>query len=158
MPAPVWNNPLLTLRAPEWVAAFYLFLLHFVWEMLQTPFFADMAAMAHWPATLFCLSATLGDVVIGVVGFGAAALAQRDRGWFLAPTRLAVAIYVSTGLLATVVLEWYALSQGRWSYGEMMPVVPGLRVGLLPLLQWIILPWPVLFLLRRHHAGAGSAF
>ena len=158
MAPPIWNNPLLTLRTPEWVAAFYLFLVHFVWEMLQTPFFAGMPAMAHWPATLVCLKATLGDVVIGVVAFAMAALVQRDRGWFLAPTWRSLAVFIGTGLLATVLLEWHALAQGRWSYGEMMPVVPGLGVGLLPLLQWIILPWPVLFLLRRHHLGAVSRY
>ena len=36
----------------------------------------------------------------------------------------------------------------------MMPIVPGLNVGLVPIVQWLILPWPALFLLRRHHIGA----
>lgn len=135
----------------------YLFLLHFVWEMLQTPFFAEMAAMPHWPATLFCLKATIGDVAIGLAAFAGGALVERSRGWFLEPSPMALIVYMLVGLAATVGLELHAVAQGRWSYSELMPVVPGLRVGVVPLLQWIVLPCAALFLLRRHHLGAGRA-
>ncbi len=154
----VWRNPLLHVRTPEWVFAMYLLLLHFVWEMLQTPFYVDMATMAHWPATLFCLRATLGDVVIGLAAFGTAALLQRDRGWFLKPSRPALLAYLGVGLLATVLFERHAIATGRWTYASLMPVIPGLGVGVIPVLQWIVLPWPALFLLRRHHLGARTRF
>lgn len=150
----IWKNPFLTLRTPEWVLALYLLLLHFTWEMLQTPFFAEMATMPHWPATLVCLRATIGDVAIGVLAFSFAAWTQGDRGWFLWPTKRALLLFVVVGLLATVALEMHATAQGRWNYSELMPVLPGLGVGLAPLLQWLVLPWPALFLLRRHHVGA----
>lgn len=156
MSGAVWKSPFTSLRTPEWVAALYLFLLHFVWEMLQTPLFAGMATMQHWPATLMCLQATLGDVAIGVAAFCAAAFAQSDRGWFLAPRARALAVYIATGIALTIGLELHAIGQGRWAYAAAMPVIPGLRVGLIPIVQWLILPWVVLFLLRRHHAGAGG--
>lgn len=150
----IWRNPIRTLRTPEWVAALYLFLLHFVWEMLQTPFFAEMQTMPHWPATLFCLKATIGDVMIGVTAFCTAALMQRDRGWFLSPTRRALITFIAIGVAAAIGLELHAIAQGRWSYSALMPIVPSLNVGLIPILQWLILPWPLLLLLRRHHVGA----
>lgn len=152
----IWKSPICTLRTPEWVAALYLFLLHFVWEMLQTPFFAEMQTMAHWPATLFCLRATIGDVAIGVGAFCTAALMQRDRGWFLSPTRPGLLAFLAVGVAATIGLELNAIARGRWSYSALMPVIPGLNVGLVPILQWLLLPWPLLFLLRRHHVGAGQ--
>lgn len=158
MEGEVWRNPVRTLRTPEWVCAMYLFLLHFVWEMLQTPFYAEMAVMPHWPATLFCLRATIGDVAIGVAAFCAAALVQRSRGWFLEPTTVAVVAFVGVGVLATVALELHAFAQDRWSYSAVMPVVSVVGVGLVPLMQWLVLPWPLLFLLRRHHLGARSMF
>ena len=114
----VWKSPFLTLRTPEWVLALYLFLLHFVWEMLQTPFFAEMATMPHWPATLFCLRATFGDIAIGVAAFGSAALVQGSRGWFLAPTAKALLTFIVAGLLATLLLELHATTSGRWAYSE----------------------------------------
>ncbi len=150
----LWRSPIVTLRTPEWVLALYLFLLHFVWEMLQTPFFDGMPAMPHWPATLFCLGATLGDVAIGLLSFGAAALTQRDRGWFLSPSLAAASVFIMTGLASTVVLELHATAVGRWAYSPLMPVLPGLRVGVVPLLQWVVLPPIALFLLRRHHLGS----
>jgi hypothetical protein len=36
-----------------------------------------------------------------------------------------------------------------------MPLLPGLRIGLVPLLQWLLLPTAVLWLLRDH-LKAGS--
>lgn len=149
----VWHHPLKSLRTPEWVLAMYLFLLHFVWEILQTPFFWSMPGMAHWTATLLCVRATLGDVVIGIACFSAVSLAWRDRGWFLAPHRAMLALYVGLGVLATLVLEMHALGTGRWAYAAAMPVLPGLGVGLVPVLQWLVLPPAALFILRRHHLG-----
>lgn len=153
-----WRNPLLTVRTPEWVFAFYALLLHFFWEMLQTPFFAGMAAMAHWPATLFCLQATLGDVAITLVACLSAAAAARDRGWFIAPGRVELLLYMSSGLALTLALELHAVHWGkRWAYSAAMPVVPGVGVGLVPIVQWLVVPLVVLFVVRRHHLGAGKA-
>ncbi len=40
-----------------------------------------------------------------------------------------------TLIVFALVLEWWALSTGRWAYNELMPIVPVLKVGLSPLLQ-----------------------
>ena len=146
---PPWS-----LNAPEWVLALLLFLFHFIWEMLQTPFFATMSEMPHWPATLICLRATLGDAGIGVLAFEAMTLLTWDRSWFLHSSTLATLGYVAFGVLATVALEIHALSPAhRWVYSDLMPIIPGLGIGLVPLLQWLILPCPVLYLLKRHYLG-----
>ena len=148
-----WRSPLVTLRAPEWVFAMYAFLMHFAWEMLQTPFFSGMSTMEHWPATLLCLKATLGDVVIALAAMNLSGLALRDRGWFLAPEIQSLSVYLCVGLACTIALELHALWTGRWAYSSMMPTVPGLGVGLVPLLQWIVIPLATAFVVRRHHLG-----
>lgn len=154
MTAVRWRNPLTSLRTPEWVLAMYALLVNFLWEMLQTPFFADMPQMAHWPATLLCLRATTGDAGIAVAAHLAVAARWRDRGWFLAPDRPKVALLIALGVLATVLLELHAVHwAARWSYSGLMPVIPLLGVGLVPIVQWIVLPPLTLFLLRRHHLG-----
>jgi hypothetical protein len=153
----VWRHPLLSLRTPEWVLGMYLFLLNFTWEMLQTPFFLDMPRMPHWPATLICAQATLGDVLIGVASFSVVSLAWRDRGWFLVPERAMLALYVAVGVLLTIGLEIHAVSwAGRWAYAPSMPVIPALGVGLVPILQWLVIPPVALFILRRHHLGVSG--
>ena len=37
----------------------------------------------------------------------------------------------------------------RWAYAERMPVIPLLEVGLSPLLQWIVVPPLIVWLVRR---------
>ncbi len=49
----------------------------------------------------------------------------------------------SIGVGLTVVIELLAQHGGwlaAWSYSAAMPVIPGLGVGLVPVLQWIVLP------------------
>jgi hypothetical protein len=52
---------------------------------------------------------------------------------------LIVALALLGGLIG-VGLERAALSEGRWAYSAAMPVIPGLRVGVAPVLQMALLP------------------
>jgi len=55
------------------------------------------------------------------------------------------------------VLEGLATgSADRWQYAEVMPRLPILGTGLAPLGQWLVLPPIVLWLTRRHLAGAAA--
>jgi hypothetical protein len=54
---------------PEANVSLFAFLLHYSWEFLQVPFFADMATAPHWGAVKFCTRATLGDVGTTLVAF-----------------------------------------------------------------------------------------
>ena len=72
------------------------------------------------------------------------------------PSNAALTAYLATGVLVTIAFEWYAVYwAGRWSYSDLMPIVPLLRVGLAPLAQWIVLPLAVLFFLRCHRHPGG---
>jgi hypothetical protein len=133
------------------VFAIFTFLFHFAWEILQAPLFARMPMVSHWLATLVCLKATFGDVGIALASFAVGAWWERDWRWFVLPSNGALAAYVATGVLITIAFEWYSVYwAARWSYSELMPIVPLLRVGLAPLLQWFALPLAVLFFLRCH--------
>ena len=58
--------------------------------------------------------------------------------------------FVGLGILITIVFEFLAAKVwGRWSYSEMMPVIPLLKVGLLPLLQWVVLPPLAIWFVHR---------
>ncbi|OGT97097.1 MAG: hypothetical protein A2X80_14205 [Geobacteraceae bacterium GWB2_52_12] len=50
------------------------------------------------------------------------------------------------------IVEHAALTAGRWSYSERMPVMPWLGAGLWPLLQMALLP-SLTFLFARWWAG-----
>lgn len=133
------------------------FLLNYPWEMLQTPFFVGMAEMPHWHAVRECSWAALGDVGLLVAAFWLAATVERNRGWMTHPRPRSVAVFMAAGLVATVALEWLATTQwDRWQYAERMPTLPGLGTGLAPVLQWLVLPPLLIWLVRRQLLGAAA--
>ena len=144
-------------RVPELVLALFAFLLHFAWELVQVPLYEDMARAAHAAATFTCFKATLGDVAMMLSAYWVAAAYVCDRRWLLVPTHAAWLIYLAVGLALTVVFELLATGPlQRWRYGDAMPLVPGLGVGVSPIMQWVVIPPMVLWLTRRHIAGAAA--
>ncbi len=139
------------------VFALLSFLFHFAWETLQAPLFQRMPVLGHWDATLICLRATVGDVGIALLGFAAGDAWNKGWIWYESPSRYAIAAYLATGVALTIALEWHALHSARWSYSELMPIVPVLKVGAVPLLQWLVLPLAVLYFLQRHDVRRSPA-
>lgn len=132
----------------------FSFLLHFVWEFIQVPTYAGMAEMQHWEGVKLCLSATIGDVGFALTAFWAASLAVRSRQWLLDPPALARVVFVAVGVALTVGFEYYYTEISlRWTYSDLMPLVPPLGTGLSPLLQWLIIPPVVVWLSGRLLAG-----
>lgn len=132
---------------PEVNVVAFAFMLNFVWEFLQVPFFRNMARLPHWEAVKFCAVATMGDATIMLVAFWIVAATARTRQWVVNPGWGHLAIFAGVGIAITVVLEFSALSSERWEYSEAMPVVLG--IGVAPLLQWLILPLLTAWLVRR---------
>ncbi|MBK6631198.1 MAG: hypothetical protein IPG33_09135 [Betaproteobacteria bacterium] len=139
------------LRQPEPNVLLFGFLLNLPWELLQIPFFAGMPSAAHWDGVIQCVRAAAGDAVILLGAFWAAACLQQTRNWISQPLPRTYLAFISAGLLVTVVLEWWATRvSGRWAYAETMPTIPVLGTGVLPLLQWLLIPPIVVWLVRRH--------
>jgi hypothetical protein len=140
----------IVLSLPELNIVLFAFLLNFVWEMLQIPFFRGMTQAPHWDALLICLQATLGDVGIALAAFWTIAWLGRDRHWPTRPRPAQIAAFALVGLLITTAFEWLATQVwSLWSYSGLMPMIPFLGVGLVPLLQWIVLPPVVIWFVHR---------
>ncbi|TGD41311.1 hypothetical protein EEB11_19030 [Pseudotabrizicola sediminis] len=147
-PASVWY-------APELPVAYFSFVLHFVWEFVQVPTYTGMAELPHWEAIKLCMSATFGDVGFAMTAFWLASLAARRRDWILWPARFPAVIFVVVGIVLTVGFEYYYTNISlRWTYSDLMPLVPPFGTGLSPLLQWLVVPLLVVWLTRRHLLGA----
>ena len=142
---------------PEFNVAVFAFLLNFPWEFLQVPLFADMAGAPHWTAIKRCAIATLGDIAIMLIAYWFVAAVAGSRHWIAGPKAAHLAMFVGAGVAITVVIEWLAL-RGRWldgwGYSSLMPVVPGLGIGLSPLVQWLVLPPLAVWFVRRRLAAA----
>lgn len=135
----------------------FALLLHFMWELLQAPFFEGMATAPHWSVVVRCARASAGDVVIACLAYAAAARWAGRRCWLAEPGRTPFRIYMIVGLAVTVFLEWVNVYVWHtWAYADQMPVLLG--IGLTPLLQWLLLPPLTLWLARRHlNLGTGGS-
>lgn len=146
-------------RLPEFNVAVFALLLNYPWEFLQVPLFEGMAQAGHWDAIRTCTRATLGDAVIMLTAYWAVALGTRSRRWVMDASWPRVVMFAGIGVLITIVIERLALAGswlGGWKYAPSMPIVPGLEVGLSPLLQWVVLPPLVLWFARRQILGSGT--
>lgn len=151
----VKSVPLTIANLPELNVAFFSFVLHFVWEFLQVPAFAGMPELNHWQGVVVCTEATIGDVGMVLTAFWGAALVARSRYWFLRPSSLPLVVFIGIGVGLTVGLEYYYTEiSNRWAYADVMPLVPPFGTGISPLMQWIIVPLIVVFIVRRQIASS----
>lgn len=123
--------------------------LNWVWEMVQMSAFVEMASRP-WAETLWpCALAALGDVALTAAVCGVGGLAAGSVTW---PATGRWNVYLTAAALGAVcgaAFEWHARATGRWSYSGRMPVVPGLGVGLWPLLQLALAIPAALWVARR---------
>ena len=128
---------------PELNVMLFALLLNYPWELIQAPLFEGMAGGPHWEAVRACTQAALGDAVIMLVAYWGVAVLRRSRAWIVAPRWRDLLLLSSIGVGITVVIELLALNGAwvtRWTYSALMPVIPGVGIGLIPVLQWVLLP------------------
>jgi hypothetical protein len=139
---------------PEVNIGIFAFLLSFPWEILQSPFFQGMTAALHGVAVRICTLATLGDVGLMLLNFWIVAWVGGGRHWPLQPTMARMAGFTGLGLAATILFEILAIQVWhRWHYSDLMPTIPILEVGLIPLLMWGVLPPLVVWFVHRQLRG-----
>jgi hypothetical protein len=128
--------------------------LHFAWEMAQSYLFVGMPLDA-WRSTAACFVASLGDGLLTLLILGAGAVIfgtlawMRRAGWGRWLTAMGLSLAVA------IVMEWVLVYRlRRWAYDVDMPLIPGLRVGLTPLLQMALLTPPILWWASRDGRSA----
>ncbi len=117
--------------------------LNYAWELAQSGLFtAESNAGNIW---WHCFVASLGDGVMVVLLFGIGWLASGRRHWFVHPGLKGYAILAAAGVSMAIAVEWVAVHMlDGWSYAPAMPRLPGIEVGLVPVLQMVLLP-PLIF-------------
>lgn len=141
---------------PELNVLLFAVLLNYPWEFIQTPLYVGMSDQRHWDAVQICSIAALGDGVLVLFAYWATAWFLHDRLWIAAPSTRSTVPFILIGLCITIVIEWLA-QRGwwlqRWNYSAAMPLIPGLGVGWVPVLQWVLLPLVVVGLVSRQIRG-----
>jgi hypothetical protein len=123
------------------------FLLNGIWEFLQSPLYAD-----HDRGTIYILwsrlHCTAGDILILLGAYWITSVMFRTRSWPADRGFPARVVFVGCGFFYTAWSEWFNTRMaGAWTYAPSMPLVFG--VGASPLVQWLLVPGALVFLLKR---------
>lgn len=126
------------------------FVLHFAWENVQCPlFYLHGSYDASWRGMVL---ATSGDLLLTWMIYASIATVSLRWRWDTAAwNALQWAALIAIAIALGLAVEVRALATSRWAYTPGMPLVPGLRVGLVPVAQLLILT-PVSFALAARFA------
>ena len=123
-----------------------------VWEILQLPFYTLWQEGTPGSRLFAILHCTVGDLMIGTASLLVSVMLFGRRGWPRYRDRSVLGTAVLIGVAYAVFSEWVNTEVTMsWQYSEAMLRVPPLGTGLLPLLQWVVVP-PLAYWLARGRA------
>jgi ABC-type Fe3+-siderophore transport system permease subunit len=138
------------LNLPELNIGIFSFLLNFFWEIQQMQFFQISSEFFCLDMIQNCTLATVGDVGISLTAFWVVAVLSKSRQWFRNSHWWQLSSFILVGVAITAIFE--ALATGvlnLWEYADIMPVIPFFGTGLLPLLQWLLIPTIIIWFVKR---------
>lgn len=109
------------------------------WEVGQAFLYVgmDYSPAMYW----HCFVASLGDGLLVLVIYLVGWFGLKRADWFRNPGWKRLAIVLPTGMGIGILVEWIAVHMvGRWAYTEHMPMIPGLDIGAVPVMQMLLLP------------------
>ncbi len=114
---------------------------HLAWEVAHLPLYTLWATGTAAHIAWFLTRCTVGDALVALGALVLALLLANERGWPARGYARTAALATALGLAITLFSEWFntAVSE-TWAYSELMPVIPGIRVGLSPVAQWLTIP------------------
>ena len=122
-------------------------LVNYLWELAQTPLYAGV----EFPGAIWhCFVAAAGDGVLVLLIFAAVALATGALDWYMHPGTRSYAAMAAAGMTVGFAVEWWGLHiDRRWQYSELMPLIAETGIGAAPVLQMLLLPPAVFWIVRR---------
>ncbi|MGH7207410.1 MAG: hypothetical protein ACREI2_14520, partial [Nitrospiraceae bacterium] len=101
----------------------------------------DGSSIAPW----LCFAASLLDGLLVLLIYAIGQVVLRRRDWFEQPGIRGYVLMLAAGLAISVSVEWVTVYVAEWwVYTARMPLVPGLVVGITPVVQMLVLP-PLIF-------------
>ncbi len=128
------------------------FLLNWLWEAVHAAAYVESTGPLFYRFR-HCLpmagTDALWTLALWLASAGVTARADGRRWRF--------GVVAAFGFVTAVVVERVALAQGRWTYNDLMPVVPIVDVGLWPVAQMTLLPMFATWLVTRRTGQKSSA-
>ena len=126
--------------------------LNLIWETAQLPLYTLWSEASAGTIAFSVAHCTAGDIAIGTAALIMVLILGRERAVSQWHWRRIAVWTALAGAAYTVFSEWNNTAiLGSWAYSELMPTltVAGIKIGLSPLLQWLVLPPLVLFLAAK---------
>ncbi len=115
------------------ILAVSAFSLNWIWEMAQMFAFEIKTEEIRLQVFFFCTLASIIDTLVTIVIF------DLLRRTVLKNQALFYLLAAFQGALCALGFEWFALYFELWKYNSLMPMVPIVKVGFLPLTQLTML-------------------
>lgn len=114
---------------------------HLLWETAQLPLYTLWKTATVRDLATAVVHCTAGDLAIAASALLVALILAGDETWPRGRFRLVSTGAMAIGIAYTIYSErTNVLVLRNWGYGDLMPVLPWLDVGLSPLLQWFLVP------------------
>lgn len=125
-----------------------ILVLNLVWEAAQMPLYTLWSTGSGRQIVLYGLHCTVGDWLIALSSLIISLFAFGAADWPNRRYRAVAVAAVVLGATYTIGSEWYNTQiAGSWKYADTMPIAFG--IGLLPVLQWLIVPMTAFWWARR---------
>lgn len=135
-----------------WLPAIRLYIgasliLNFVWEFSHMPLYTLWVDGTALQILMYGLHCTIGDLIIACIALTFSLIALGSAHW---PQQRFLPVATSTvfiGFSYTLYSEWHSITvSGAWAYRDAMPTI--FEIGVTPLLQWIVIPMIIFYILR----------
>jgi hypothetical protein len=130
----MWKSVSQILAAPETNLFLFAFLLNFVYEVWQAPYYEFYSSPTLADKVRDLTHCSFGDGVIILVCSWVVSALVRSRDWVLHPTPKLTLLFTSIGLAITLVIETYRVNVSQ-VYGVAVLAVPFLGMSGLAVIQ-----------------------
>jgi len=114
------------------------FFLNWIWELAQGPLYDGFEY--DFEHISFCGLASIADMLMVYVLLFGFALIYKNIFWIRELNSWRILWLMLAGSVGAILAEVRHLAAGNWSYAETMPLMPWVEAGLLPVLQFTLLP------------------
>jgi len=132
----------------------FSFLFFGMWEYIQTTFYSDPYKTVN-QAAWDLLHCTDGDILILTLSLLGSSLLLRKNFLQVNLVKRDYVFVTILGLSYTFLSEYInVFIHQSWTYSSLMPVIPFVHIGVIPLIQWLILPISILYFVKNYlHQG-----
>jgi hypothetical protein len=123
-----------------------------LWESLHLPLYTIWTERTLREQVFAAGHCTLGDLLIAMSTLMLALILVGDNAWPRDRFWPIASLTIAFGLAYTVFSEWLnVVVPAAWTYSDWMPTVSsaGMKIGLSPLLQWIVVLGAAFAVVRR---------